>query len=667
MVADEKVVGVVAAVVFWNSLGNGFAWDDRGSILTNADVRSDATPVTNLLTHDFWGADLQLPLSHKSYRPATVLSFRWNYAVGGLDPRGFHAVNIALHACAAFLLVRVGRRLASVFPGTTSHGPLLGGLLFAVHPVHCDSVASIVGRADVLCTVFSLLAILAYVPPLAPRKLLPARMATALLLALFATLSKETGATTFGLFVVFEVALPGTTSRLRVAAVCAATALLVLVRIAINGPHTLYAWTKFENEFAAMPWGSAKGLTIAHLHGWYLYKLVWPRYLCYDYGYRTILPIESFGDGRNVLTFGAYLVVLVIGGATWRARTQSPAMLYAALALLPFVPAANVLFPIGTVLAERLLYFPSAGFCLLVGAGVDAVVASVATPAWCRRLVLGCFLAILAVGGLRAMARNTEWTSEATLFEASLMVAPESVKVLTNVAKQHLFSNPPRATSYLERAVALMPEYSLAHLNLAAAYGSFDHAFGKPLHSMQHLVHACALDQSSLAFSSLGMRLVEFVIRHGAAVAPHCKQTILARAETFVESALAATPLIPSAYYTLGQIALQRGDPDGAIRWFERTVVANEQVRARGFDLSDQMNLCHLNTIAHNCILHILFLGNRLTSEVPSTCFEVANNAAMHLHRQNATDAAVALLKKALAVAPTNEVLRANLATVARA
>ena len=90
-----------------------------------------STPLSNLLFNDFWGTPLKHSGSHKSYRPVCVASFRLNYKAGGLNPRGYHAVNIALHGAVCWLVVVLAYELLG------AHVPsFVSGVLFAVHPVH---------------------------------------------------------------------------------------------------------------------------------------------------------------------------------------------------------------------------------------------------------------------------------------------------------------------------------------------------------------------------------------------------------------------------------------------------------------------------------------------------------------------------------------------------
>ena len=94
-----------------------------------------ATSWRSVFSHDFWGSPLSDPTSHKSYRPLTILSFRFNSALHGLQPYGYHIVNLVLHGIVSVLFTAVCRLVAS------SSTAILAGLLFAVHPIHTEAVS----------------------------------------------------------------------------------------------------------------------------------------------------------------------------------------------------------------------------------------------------------------------------------------------------------------------------------------------------------------------------------------------------------------------------------------------------------------------------------------------------------------------------------------------
>ena len=137
----SKVAGaicaIVAVILYLNSLDCELVYDDENAISWNPDLRS-STPWCLLFFHDFWGSSLSNPTSHKSYRPLCVASFRLNYMLHGLDPMGYHLVNVVLHAVVCYLYVQL---CAVVFNTTTIWPALVAGLLFATHPIHTEAVS----------------------------------------------------------------------------------------------------------------------------------------------------------------------------------------------------------------------------------------------------------------------------------------------------------------------------------------------------------------------------------------------------------------------------------------------------------------------------------------------------------------------------------------------
>ncbi len=80
--SDALLAGLLAALCYANALHGSFVIDDGSAIRTNADLRPE-TPLRQLLSNDFWGRPIDSQTSVKSYRPLTVLSFRWNFALHG--------------------------------------------------------------------------------------------------------------------------------------------------------------------------------------------------------------------------------------------------------------------------------------------------------------------------------------------------------------------------------------------------------------------------------------------------------------------------------------------------------------------------------------------------------------------------------------------------------
>lgn len=126
---------LTATVIFANTLSNGFALDDHRVIEGNVALRF-LHNLPELVTSDYWAPATRSGL----YRPAATLSYALDYAVGGDDPAGFHAVNVLLHALAATLVFGVLACLTG--DGLVAVG---AALLFAAHAVHTEVVAGVAG------------------------------------------------------------------------------------------------------------------------------------------------------------------------------------------------------------------------------------------------------------------------------------------------------------------------------------------------------------------------------------------------------------------------------------------------------------------------------------------------------------------------------------------
>ena len=131
-------LALLCVVCFGNGLFGDFVHDDVFAIVNNQDLRPE-TPLLSLLHNDFWGKPMSDPTSHKSYRPLSVLSFRLNYALHGLEPWGYHAVNVLLHVACTLCFWWACRNVT--FRGRDEGASVVAGAIFATHPVHVETVS----------------------------------------------------------------------------------------------------------------------------------------------------------------------------------------------------------------------------------------------------------------------------------------------------------------------------------------------------------------------------------------------------------------------------------------------------------------------------------------------------------------------------------------------
>src|SRR5258705_109794 len=177
-----------------------------------------------------------------------------------------------------------------------------------------------------------------------------------------------------------------------------------------------------DNVLAGAPIGP-RLLTALAVVALYARRLVWPLGLSADYSYRQVELATGLGDPGALAGLG--VVVGAAALAAWGWRHERHVCLALALAALPYSIVSNVFVTIGTVMAERLLYLPSAGFCLLVASATDVL----GRPSRARRVGGALFVAALVAFYVPAtMLRNRVWRERRGFFEAMVASAPRSAR-----------------------------------------------------------------------------------------------------------------------------------------------------------------------------------------------------------------------------------------------
>ncbi|CAJ1355463.1 unnamed protein product, partial [Effrenium voratum] len=154
-------------------------------------------------------------------------------------------------------------------------------------------------------------------------------------------------------------------ARLRAGLLVASTVLVFVARYRHTGGTSLNMSPQ-DNPISFESDRKVRILSYAFLHGVYMRLLVWPQFLCYDYSMDAIPMVRELLDCRLLAPVAAYLgfVALVSFMLQLPSRHRRAGLIALALVVVSFLPASNILFPVGTVVGERLLYIPSAGYSL---------------------------------------------------------------------------------------------------------------------------------------------------------------------------------------------------------------------------------------------------------------------------------------------------------------
>jgi len=469
------LVFLVASALYAPTLWGEFVQDDMSLVAHNPLIRSlHALP--DLFVSDYWAPTTKSGL----YRPLTTLSYALNFAVAGDLPGPYHAVNVLLHALASALVLLVCLRLTG-----DRILALATALLFAVHAVHTEAVNGIVGRAELLSTSFFLCSLLLYLRS-DPREGHPSTAAYLGSLATYALslLSKENAITLLGVIVCYDFLYRGDPRRRlferarRILAVRWRSAYLGFVLVTLGYlalRHLVLAdatllppISRVDNALIALApgWRVVNALQVALR---YLGLLFFPLHLSYDYSYHQILMLESLSDPRSLLVCGGIVTALAIGVIAYR-RSRT---LFFALAFLivTFSIVSNLVVQIGTLMAERLLYLPSVGFCLALVLVLRAL--SDRLPLSPRR-AQACFwiaiAALVALHAARTTVRNGDWASQERLLLHDLAVSPASVKVQNNVGLMLLAQgHTEESIEHFRRAIEIDPQRGIGYAGLGDA------------------------------------------------------------------------------------------------------------------------------------------------------------------------------------------------------
>jgi len=498
---------VLAFAGYASSLGGDFVFDDKPLLLGQS-------------CH--WGVeripDMFTPGVHNgcSARPVRSATYALDHSLWGLDPFGYHLSNVLLHGLVVLALGILVWRL-----GCRPRVAMLAAALFALHPVGTEAVAYVSGRRDLLAALFSLLATTAYlsfrvkslptnsgpsrrdeaprsqgasqVPVLNDTGLvaehsergwigdasdaerirrealkggLP-RLVAALTLLLAGIFSHESAAALPAVWVLLELCLAARKQPGAGMLTSARSLLTPRLAIPLGGIMALVlgiaTWKVVAANISGRLelWGGSLPAHLANvlrMHALYLKQLLFPVELVADYSADAFPISTSLFEGRALLAAVLVLGAVVLALAAWR---RAPLAATAALGyFIMLLPSSQIVLH-HELVAEHRLYLSMAGFCALVGAGLDRLNSAHGRLVWGLPGVL-----LVSYLGL-TNSRNLDWRNEETLWSRTVAQVPTCARALTNLgALRGRQGKLKEAQALLERAVAIRPAYCHANVNL---------------------------------------------------------------------------------------------------------------------------------------------------------------------------------------------------------
>ena len=431
-------------VVYGNTFLNDWTYDDRPVVVHNQDIRS----LENFLDNTY------------KNRPLRELSYMLDYKIFGQEPAGYRVQQLLWHAangCLLFLFMTV--------LGVAPIYGLLGTLLFLVHPLQVESVASIGHRKELLPLAFGFLMLLSYIKAFSSSGIKRSLLWLSAGLCYVLVLLGNVTAVTFPLLmVVYEWLFINRKRRiltrypllLGLALVAAASAAVYYYvqhypfqRMLLS----MYAQNGFAGTQSYLP----LLLAVLKVPALYLVKLLWPVSLAPEYVVNFSLDWLQWGS------FAGLILLIALMGIFWVSRQKMPVLSFAiAWCVILYIPVANFLPVNAHVMADRYLYMLLPGVSL----GLAALLQKL-SRSWMNGIII-----ILLVGlcGL-TVVQNTHWKDDYSLWSHAVAVNPQSKGALWSMSQVHLDAGElPQAKAALNQVLSIDRFYINAYLALAKIY-----------------------------------------------------------------------------------------------------------------------------------------------------------------------------------------------------
>lgn len=465
-VLAATAVLLMVCVAYGGTLHHSFHFDDYNIIVNNEKIHRFHLPTI---------------ASTNYFRPVLFVTFALNHHFGGSNPFGYHLVNIGLHLLnmlLVFYLISVLVRLVNSRSGGDGDGwqplprfysPLLGTVLFGLHPMQTESVTYIASRSSVLCTTFVLLSVAGFLAariegrdgPVPPGKR-TVLLALATLSFILGVATKELGICAPLLLLLLEYFFfsRGITA-VRKAKNIARYHLPILLLTLFGAGLRLTFMFRLHNpaEFRS-PWNNL--LSQFRVVVRYIVMIFLPVNQNVDPDVRTS---ESLFEPSVLLSL---LLILALLGFGWLLRKRQPMAAAGVLVWFTALLPTSSIIPLRDLMAEHHVYLPMVGAAMLAAALPGMLVPQ---PRRAGRIALAAILVAGLALSTATYQRNKVWLSGLTLWEDSVSNSPNKERPVMHYA--NAISGAGRleeAKNLYEKVLTINPDNATARYNLGIIY-----------------------------------------------------------------------------------------------------------------------------------------------------------------------------------------------------
>uniref|UniRef100_A0A452T2E5 Protein O-mannosyl-transferase TMTC1 n=1 Tax=Ursus maritimus TaxID=29073 RepID=A0A452T2E5_URSMA len=617
-----------------------------------------------------------------------------------MNPFYFHAVNVILHCLVTLVLMYTCDKAVFRNRGLA----FATALLFAVHPIHTEAVAGIVGRADVLACLLFLLAFLSYnrsvdqhhVGECFPPTTSPFFLLLSLFLGTCAMLVKETGITVFGVCLVYDFfslshkqeksngaihqrgpqqpaspqppSLPAHPHREN------GKQHRFPHRGAWGGCHSPSPPEPKSGGFPVSPravWSLMRFLTYSYLLAFNVWLLLAPVTLCYDWQVGSIPLVETIWDVRNLATILLAVVMTLLSLhclAAFKRLEHKEVLVGLVFLVFPFIPASNLFFRVGFVVAERVLYMPSMGYCILFVHGLRKLCTCL--NRWGATTLTVCTALLLLLFSWKTVKQNEIWLSRESLFRSGVQTLPHNAKVHYNYANflkdqgrnreaiyhyrtalrlypRHasalnnlgtLTRDTAEAKMYYQRALQLNPQHNRALFNL-----------GNLLKSQERKEEAITLLKDSIKYGP------EFADAYSSLASLLAEQERFKEAEEIYQAGIKNCPDSSDLHNNYGVFLVDTGSPEKAVAHYQQAITLSPSHHVAMVNLGRLYRSLGDNSVAEEWYKRALQVARK--AELLSPLGALYYNTGRY-------DEALQVYREAAALQPSQRELRLALAQV---
>jgi protein O-mannosyl-transferase len=435
------LAAIISLAAYAITIGGTYIYDDVQIVTVDPRIKNPHQ-WKYLWTRDYFNGGLD-----NLYRPLVSQSYALQWWLHGDKPWAFHLVNILLASAVAAAVAELARR---IWGWKTA---MIAGVLFAAHPVHSEVVAGIVGRAELMCALGIVGAMILFL-----RKPMTVLRAWAIgALSILAMLSKEQGllmpVLLIILFPIRGATEPTERRPMRVLAMLIlwSVAGLIVLREEILNLH--FAWERSRLDFTIQPMmrsvGTDRWLMPVVLVGHYFQLLVAPIHLSIDYGYAVMGWKVDLADPYLYAGFFAIVAWIVCAIVALHRRWWNTLICLLALAIT-YSMASNIML-IATNFAERLIYIPSIFFIMLIAAALAQL------P---RRIGPVVVTLLLALCLLRTITYVSRWNNRHDFYAYESALQPRSIRLMMLLAyDDYSHDDFDSARKLMQDAREIPPEY----------------------------------------------------------------------------------------------------------------------------------------------------------------------------------------------------------------